>query len=135
MAELKGHGQEMSRHGEPVLAALLQHSTVAAAAKASRISERSIFRWLQRDDFQQRYRAAQRAVVDGAIGELQSATVEAVQTLRRNLTCGNAFAENTAAQTILAQSLKAIEVQELQQRVEALEKLLEQQKGIGKKWA
>ncbi len=135
MAELKGHGQKMSRHGERVLAALLQHSTVAAAAKASRISERSIFRWLQRDDFQQRYRAAQRAVVDGAIGELQSATVEAVQTLRRNLTCGNAFAENTAAQTILAQSLKAIEVQELQQRVEALEKLLEQQKGIGKKWA
>jgi hypothetical protein len=126
MAELRGHGQKLSRHGEHVLAALLQHPTIAEASSASGISERTVFRWLQRDDFQKRYREARRAVVDDAISELQAATKEAVATLRRNLSCGNAFAENTAAQAILAQSLKAIEQGELVERIERLEERLEE---------
>jgi hypothetical protein len=134
MADVKGHGQKLSRHGERVLAALLQHVTVAKAAEASGISERTIFRWLQREDFQARYKEAQRAVVDNAVGELQAATVAAVATLRRNLTCGNPFAENTAAGVILAQSFKAIELREMQERIERLEELLSGQGKGSRKW-
>jgi hypothetical protein len=130
----RGHGEKLSRKGEQALAALLQHATIKDAAQACDISEKSLWRWLQREDFQKRYREAQRAVVDGAIGELQAATVEAVKTLRRNLTCGNAFAENTAATTILSQSLKAVEMQELQSRTERLEQMLEEEKKV-KTWA
>jgi hypothetical protein len=120
----KGHGQKLSRHGARVLAALLQYPTVTEAAKASGIAESSIFRWLQRTDFMEQYRAAQRAVVDKAVGELQGATKEAVATLRRNLSCGNASVEVRAAQIILEQSFKAIEIQELQERLERLEAML-----------
>ena len=131
----RGHGEKLSRKGEQALAALLQHATIKDAARACGISEKSLWRWLQREDFQKRYREAQRAVVDASIAELQGATKEAVKTLRRNLTCGNPFAENTAATTILAQSLKAIELQELQERIERLEQMLEMQgKGQGKRW-
>lgn len=124
MAQKKGHGQKLSRHGARVLAALLQHATVAEAAKASSISERSIFRWLQRPDFMEQYRSAQREIVDKAIGELQGAAKEAVSTLRRNLSCGHAAVEVRAAQIILEQSFKAIEIQELQARLERLEAML-----------
>jgi hypothetical protein len=124
MAEKKGHGQKLSRHGARVLAALLQHPTVTEAAKASGISERSIFRWLQRKDFHEQYKAAQRAVVDDAIGELQAATKEAVATLWRNLSCGNHASEVRAAQIILERSFKAIEIEELQERIERLEAML-----------
>lgn len=124
MAEKKGHGQKLSRHGARVLAALLQHPTVTEAAKASGISERSIFRWLQRNDFREQYKAAQRMVVDDAIGELQGATKEAVATLRRSLSSGNSASEVRAAQIILEQSFKAIEIQELQTRIERLEAML-----------
>jgi hypothetical protein len=124
MAETKGHGQKLSRLGASVLASLLQHPTVTEAAKASGISERSIFRWLQRADFMEQYRAAQREVVDKAIGELQGATKEAVATLRRNLSCGHAAVEVRAAHIILEQSFKAIEIQELQERLERLEAML-----------
>jgi hypothetical protein len=132
----KGQGQtKLTRKAEQAIAALLDHPTIADAAKAVGASERSLWRWLQREDFQKRYREARRAVVDASIAELQSATMEAVKTLRRNLTCGNAFAENTAATTILAQSLKAMELQELQERIERLEQTLDQEKGKAKRWS
>jgi 16S rRNA C1402 (ribose-2'-O) methylase RsmI len=84
---------------------------------------------MQETEFMKRLRAAQREVVNAAIGELQAATTEAVKTLRRNLNCGIAFAENSAATTILTQSFKVIEMQELAERVERLEQLLEQKEG------
>jgi hypothetical protein len=124
MADDKGHGQKLSRHGALVLAALLRYPTITEAATASGISERSIFRWLQREDFREQLKSAQRAVVDEAVGELQGATKEAVATLRRNLSCGHSSVEIRAAQIILEQSFKAIEIQELQQRLECLEAML-----------
>jgi hypothetical protein len=133
MAESKG--SRLSRKAEKAIAALLEQPTIAAAARAAGISERSLWRWLQREDFQQRYREAQRAVVDQAISDLQAATRDAVATLRRNLTCGNVFAENTAAQAILAQSLKAIELQELMARIERLEQVFESQAKGASRWA
>ena len=131
MAESKGHGEKLTRKAEQAIAALLEHPTIAEAAKASGVSERSLWRWLQRDDFQKRYKDAQRAVVDSAITKLQAATVRAVETLERNLSCGNFFAENAAAQAILTHSFKAIEVRELQEQIDEIKMLLET-RGSGK---
>jgi hypothetical protein len=135
MAQNKGHGEKLTRKAEQAIAALLEHPTMACAAKACGVSERSLWRWLQRDDFQKRYREAQRAVVDSAITRLQAATVRAVETLERNLNCGNFFAENAAAQAILTHSFKAIELHELQSRIERLEQTLDAQgKGKTNRW-
>jgi hypothetical protein len=124
MAESKGHGEKLTRKAEQAIAALLEHPTIAEAARSCGVSERSLWRWLQRDDFQKRYREAQRAVVDSAITKLQAATLRAVETLERNLNCGNYFAENAAAQAILSHSFKAIEVRELQQQIDEIKMLL-----------
>lgn len=106
---------------EKAISALMSEPTIRDAAKKACISETTLWRWLQLEEFQARYRAAQRAVVNAAIKELQAATLEAVKTLKRNLSCGNFFAENAAAQSILTQSFKAIELVELQERIERLE--------------
>ncbi len=76
-----------------------------------------------------RLRAAQREVVNAAIGALQGAMVEAVETLRRNLSCGNAFAENTAAKSILEMSMKAVELESYGERIARLEELFAQKEG------
>jgi AcrR family transcriptional regulator len=130
MTESKGHGEKLTRKAEQAIAALLEHPTMAEAAKACGVSERSLWRWLQREDFQKRYRAAQRAVVDSAITKLQAATLRAVETLERNLNCGNFFAENAAAQAILTHSFKAIEVRELQEQIDEIKGML----GTARKW-
>jgi hypothetical protein len=126
---LKTQGK-LTVKAEQAIAALLEKPTIEEAAKAAKVSRRTLCRWLQREDFQQRFREAQRAVFDDAILKMQAAAVEAVATLRKNLKCGNHFAENSAAIAILLHGRRAIELDELQERLARIEAALaRQQKG------
>jgi hypothetical protein len=95
-----------------------------AAAKVG-VSESTMLRWLADPTFQTRYRAARRRVVEQAVAQLQQGTTEAVETLRRNLTCTIPAAEIAAAKAVLDFSLKAIELTDLAERVEQLEQAAE----------
>lgn len=82
------------------------------------------------------YRAARRQVVERAVSEMQSATNEAVETLKRNLHCEKPAVEVRAAQIIIEQAVKGVELVDLQERVERLEELIgSQEKGKSKRWA
>lgn len=105
--------------------ALLTERTMQDAAKKSGVSETTLWRWMQEPEFQSAYRQARRSVVEKAIGELQAACSEAVKTLHRNLSCGVASTEVTAAKIILEQATKGVELIDLQERLESLEQLLE----------
>ncbi len=105
---------KVERATERAIVALLQHPTIASAAESCGVSERTMWRWLQRDAFQKRFQEAQHAVVSSAVGALQAATIEAVKTLRRNLNCGNFFAENAAARTILEQAMRGVRMDEIE---------------------
>ena len=106
------------------ITSLLSHPTIRDAAQDCGISETTLWRWLNDAAFQSAYRQARRSVVERAMGELQAACSEAVTTLRRNLTCGLASTEVTAAKIILEQAAKGIEMMDLQERLEWLEQLL-----------
>jgi len=122
--QAQGHGEKLSRKAEAAIVALLAHPTIPEAAKAAGVSETTLWRWLQKDDFRKKYRGAQDKVFDGALGSLQGATTEAVNCLRRNLACGNASAEVQAAKTILVYTLKAREFFDYENRIAALEAAL-----------
>jgi len=122
--DTRGHGDKLSRKAEAAIVALLAHPTMPEAAKAAGVSETSLWRWLQRDDFRKKYREAQDKVFDGALGSLQGASTEAVNCLRRNLTCGNSSAEVQAARTILDYTLKARQLFDLENRISQLEAAL-----------
>src|SRR6185312_4812372 len=67
----RGHGDKLGRKAEAAIVALLAHPTMPEAAKAAGVSETTLWRWLQRDDFRKKYREAQAKVFDGALlGEL-----------------------------------------------------------------
>ncbi len=89
------------KNTEKALAALLNTASVRDAATTSGLSEETIYRYLRDEDFKSEYQQAQRQVVENAIAGLQQAANEAVETLRRNLTCDNPQAEIRAAQLIL----------------------------------
>ena len=91
----------MAKNTEKALAALLNSSSVRDAATQSGLSEETIYRYLRDEDFKNEYKTAQLAVVESAVSALQNAANEAVETLRRNLTCDNPQAEIRAAQLIL----------------------------------
>jgi hypothetical protein len=123
-AKPRGHGDKLDRKTEAAIVALLAHPTMPEAAKAAGVSETTLWRWLQRDDFRTKYREAQSKVFDGALGSLHGATTEAVNCLRRNLNCGNFSAEVHAARTILDYTLKARELFDLENRIALLEAAL-----------
>ncbi len=118
---MKGHGEKLSRKQEQAIAALLSADSIKAAANICGVSEVSLWRWLQQPQFQTSYRAARRQIVERAVSELQTATSEAVATLRRNLHCENVNAEIRAAQIIIEQAIKGMELLDLQERLEVLE--------------
>src|SRR6266540_3697619 len=109
------------RKQDKAILALLTEPTVEAAARSIDSAPATLWRWSQQPEFKARLRDARRAVVEGAIGRLQQAATEAVDTLRRNLTCGTPSVEVKAAATILDQAIKAVELFDLAERVEHLE--------------
>jgi hypothetical protein len=113
---------------EQAIAALLLNPTIAAAALSVKVSERTLRRWLQEPEFQKRYREARRAVVDDALCGLQRASTAAVETLVRNLTCGDSPGEIRAAMGILQTAIRAVEIGELKARVEDLERIIKDKK-------
>src|SRR5688500_814010 len=109
----KNRGAEkggLTRTAELLLVALLRKPTAKEAAAEGGVTERTVFRWLQDPEFRERYRAARREAVDDALRELQGKALLAVETLARNLTCGNAYAENAAAQMVLTHAIKGVEL-------------------------
>ena len=118
---MPGHGQKLSYRREQALSALLACSTVQEAARASRITERTLQRWLADEDFRRDLREAQRAVLADAIGEIQAATLEAVRELRAALKCDHAPTRVKAAIAIIDRALRGREIEELEARLAALE--------------
>jgi hypothetical protein len=123
--ERRGHGEKLSRKQEDAIAALLTHGTVRDAAKACKVGEATLFRWLQIPSFHERYTSARREVLQAALTTLQSVARAAVVTLAKNLRCGIPAVEVSAARVILDQTFKASEIFEMEERIERLEQLLE----------
>lgn len=112
----------LSRRHESVLLALLSNPKISEAARVAGVNESTVWRLMQRDDFQTRFREAQGKVFDGALGSLQGATTAAVDCLIRNLSCGTPSAEVAAAKTVLDFTMKARELLDLGERVKELER-------------
>jgi hypothetical protein len=120
---MKGHGEKLSRKQEALISALLTAPRLADAAQTAGIGEVTAWRWLKDATFQAAYREARRAVVQHAIVQVQHATGEAVETLRSVMqdTEAPASAKVSAAKTILETSVKAVELEDLEARIMALE--------------
>jgi hypothetical protein len=121
---MRGHGQKLNRKQEALIAALLTEPTHAGAATKAGVSEATLHRWLRLPAFQTAYRQARRGIVEAAIGRLQQTAGKAVDTLDRNLACGQAGNEIRAALSILDHAMKAVELLDLVERVEELEHLI-----------
>jgi hypothetical protein len=123
---MAGHGAKIDRKWEQAIAALLAEPTVQDAARAAKVSYASLKGWLQEHEFVTAYRAARREVLEQAIGRLQQACGQAVETLVRNLSCGKGPVEVRAALGVLDQAARGLETTDLLAEVEALRQELEE---------
>jgi hypothetical protein len=110
---------------EKAIGALLSHQTIDEAAQAASINRATVFRWLQQKEFHAAYMQARRESVKHAIARLQNRTSEAVEVLAEIMSdITNApSARVSAAKTIIDYSIKAVEVEDLAERLAELESL------------
>lgn len=112
-------GKETNK--QKALIALLSTNTVKEAAKDCDLSVETLYRFLRDVEFLAEYRSQRRNLMEATLGRIQQASDQAVHTLRRNLACGHSGSEIRAAQIILDQAIKGIEITELLERIELLE--------------
>jgi hypothetical protein len=118
-----GHGQKLGRKMEAAIAALLTHRNVDEAAQAIEVGATTLWRWLKLPEFQAAYREARRAAFGQAIARLQQGTSAAATTLLKTMIDPNtpASVRVRAAEAIFNHAAKAIEIEDIEARVTALE--------------
>jgi hypothetical protein len=131
---MKQSFEKLPRRWEQIIVALLNQGSTAEASRVTGISETSIWRALQDDAFQALYRNARRQIVENAISHLQSATVDAVRTLRLIAVDSESpsSARVSAARSIIEYSIRTVENLDLEARIVDLEEQLLNSKGVNK---
>jgi hypothetical protein len=98
---MSGHGEKLSGRQEAAIAALLCEPTHAAAAVKAGIGEATLRRWLRLPAFAAAYRCARRELVEAAVGRIQAATGQAVDTLLAVATGGAKDGDRVRAAVVL----------------------------------
>jgi hypothetical protein len=115
--------RKLTAKQEQAIVTLLSNRTVEDAARACNTPARTLFRWLKEPEFDAAYRAAKRAAFGQAIARLHHLASAAVSTLGKVM-LDPATPPSTkvrAADSILNHTIKAIEDEDIEARVAALE--------------
>jgi hypothetical protein len=118
-----GHGAKFGRKKEEAIVALLTHRNLDEAAKAIGVAPNTLLRWQKLPEFQTAYREARRAAFAQSIARLQQASSVAVSVLVKMMVDPDAphSTRVRAADSVLDHAKKAIEIEDIDVRVTALE--------------
>jgi hypothetical protein len=120
---MTGHGSKYGRKPEEAIAALLSQRNVEEAAKSISVAPKTLIRWLKLPEFQEAYREARRATFAQSIARLQQASSVAVSVLVKIMVDPDSPASTRvrAADSVLGHAARAIEIEDIEVRVAALE--------------
>jgi hypothetical protein len=127
---MTGHGSKIGRKQEEAIAALLTQRNMDEAAKAAGIGTRTLLRWMKEPEFDTAYREARRKAFGQSIARLQQGTSAAATNLLKLLIEAGTPASVRArvADSIFNHAAKAIEIEDIEARVAALEAAKNNQK-------
>jgi hypothetical protein len=128
---MSGNAAKLKPKQEEAIPALLSNRSVEDAARAIKIAPRTLYRWLRESDFNAAYREARRAAYGQCVARLQQASSAAVSVMLKILADPSAAASARlrAADMVVAHSAKAIEIEDVEARVSALEESVAAERG------
>src|SRR5579864_8727316 len=127
---MTGHGTKFGRKKEEAVAALLVQRNLEDAARAVGISPKTLLRWMKEPEFDTAYRAARRAAFGQAIARLQQGSSAAATTLLKLMLDPTTPPSTRArcSESIISLASKAIELEDIEARLAALERATEASK-------
>jgi len=125
---MKGHGAKFGKKKDEAVVALLTQRSTEEAARSIGIGSATLLRWMKDPEFDTAYRDARRLAFRQSIARLQHAASAAVSTLLKVMVDANSPASTRvrAADSVLNHAAKAIEIEDIEVRVAALERAAEQ---------
>jgi hypothetical protein len=128
---MKGHGAKFTRKEEEAIAALLTQRTAEDAARAVGTAPSTLLRWMKEPEFDAAYRAAKQAAYGQSIARLHQASSAAVTTLLKLMVDSNVPPSTRArcADSVFGHTVKAIEIEDIEGRVAALEEAAQKTDG------
>jgi hypothetical protein len=121
--EMAGSSSKLSRKQEEAIVALLGQRSMEEAARVAGVGARTLYRWMGEPEFDAAYRKAKRTAFRQSVARLQQASSAAVSTLLKVMVDPSTPASTRvrAADSVLDHSAKAIEIEDIEARVAALE--------------
>ena len=121
----RGHGDKRPQKLDRFIQALLSHPSLESAAGAAAVSRSTARRWLADPDVAARIRDARRNAMQRALDALQAAASESVECLCKIQSKGESESVRvTAARCVLDFAIKAVELSDVQARLDAIEQAL-----------
>lgn len=113
----------LTQRQERALVALISQPTIAKAAEAAEVGERTIHEWIRQDRFGTEYRKRRREAFTQTIALAQRFAPLAMQTLAKALVDDEApyACKVAAATTILRFGRESLELDDLAERIKAIE--------------
>ncbi|MEP7353987.1 MAG: hypothetical protein ABI824_12215, partial [Acidobacteriota bacterium] len=113
----------LSNKKEAAVLALLTSRTVEEAAKTADVPARTLYRWMKEPQFDAAFRDAKRSAFAQSVARLHQMSGAAVSTLGKIMVDQSVPAATRlrAADSILNHTAKAIEIEDVEARVAALE--------------
>jgi len=117
---------KLNARQERALSALLTSPTIKDAATVARLSETTLHRYLRDEVFAASYRTARRETVAHLTTRLQADSSSMAQVLKdiAEDTSAPASARVTAARSVIDFTLKSVELEDLAERIGALEEMI-----------
>jgi hypothetical protein len=121
---MTGHGAKFGRKKEEAVTALLVQRNLEDAARAVRISPKTLLRWMREPEFDAAYRRSRWAAFGQSIARLQQGASAAATTLLKTMIDPNtpASVRVRAAECVMNQATKAFEIEDIEARVTELER-------------
>ena len=134
---MPGSADNLTPRRQKAVEALLAGASCEAAARTARVDPRTLRRWKRAPDFCEALKQGQRAMFDEALGVLRASALSAARALREVVEDRTAAppVRVGAARVLLEQSMRAVEVVELEKRLERLEEAARKPAGRGGRWA
>ena len=107
------------------ISCILENNSIEDAAKKAGVSRSTLYNWLNDSQFKTRLERERRAVFEEGLNALKTATSKAAKTLIELLNCRDRNTRRLAAKEIINLAIKAVEIRELEERISALEGLIE----------
>ena len=119
---MDGNEQNLTKKKLKAIALIIEAKNITAGVKKAGVSKTTFYEWLKDPEFKAEFVRQRQELIDLALNELKTSTSEAVNVLRELLKAEGESVRLRTAKTILENVLKSIEIENLEKRVEELER-------------